>query len=462
MKEWNVPGLAIAVIRDGRVICLKGYGYRDLEAKTPVTPGTLFSIASATKSFTATLAAMLVEEKKIDWDTPLKAYFPEFRLYDPMATEKVTLRDMLSHRIGIPRQEFYEVNIPVTRKEAMEQMRYFEPAADFRSSFQYCNMNYTVAGYMLGERAGKSWEALIRERIFEPLGMSHTVLSVTEMQKAPDFARPYIDWEEKPEVMEFHNADFLGPAGAVVSSAEDLSRWILWNLNKGKVGEKQLLGERSLLLIQSPQVPIPQPRKYKEQSYPSYGLGWFIDFYRGHLHVHHGGVLYGFTSLVSMLPEENIGLVILANLNGTPLTTILENHVYDQLLKLEPIDWDKRTREQYVRMKAYYEKMEKAGDPDKKAGTEPSHPLDEYAGTYKNEGYGAITVVRDGDGLKARLSTIECPLRHYHYDVFDLYHSVKRLSWRVSFRSDLKGEIASFALQLDPGLKDVIFSKVKE
>ena len=462
LKKWNTPGLALAVVKDGKVLLARGYGVRDLASGEKVTPDTLFSIASSTKSFTATVAAMMVEEKKIELDRPLKTYFPDFKMNDPAATEKVTLRDLLTHRTGIPRQKFFSLNPPSDRRGVRDAMRYFEPSADFRSVWQYCNETYSVAGDMVAERAGTPWEDLVRARIFQPLGMSRSVFSVRDMQKDPDHATPHIDWEGVPEAMSFHNADILGPAGCIISSANDLSRWVLFNLAKGKWDGRQLVDAGQLGRIQSPQMPVPRGGRDKEVLLQSYGMGWFLDAYRGYLHVHHGGVLYGFSSQVSFLPSENVGVVVLANLNGTPLTTILEGYVYDRLLGLAPVDWSGRAQAQVATMKeaADEARKEEVHDPCGKPETKPARPLEEYAGTFRSEGYGTIPVRREGDRLEATLWTESCPLRSCGGDTFDLYHPVEHQAWKVVFRGEPEGRVASFAVTLGPGLKDIVFTKV--
>lgn len=461
LAEWKVPGLSIAVVKDGAVVLSRGYGVRDLATKEKVTPETLFSIASATKSFTATVAAMVVEEKKIDWDTPLKSYFPDFRMYDPAATEKVTLRDLLTHRSGIPRQKFFSLNPPATRREVRDRYRYFEPSADFRSAWQYCNETYTVAGDMVAERAGVSWEELVRARILEPLGMSRTLFSVREMEKAPDHAQPFIDWGDGPEAMAFHDAGILGPAGEIVSSANDLSKWLLFNLARGQRDGKRLVDPAQLARIQSPQIPIPRPMRDKEVLLQSYGMGWFLDAYRGFLHVHHGGVLYGFSSHVSFLPGENIGLVVLTNLNGTPFPTILEGYVYDRLLGLPPTDWNGRALAQEAKAKEAWDKMraKEAEDPCGKPETKAGRPLEAYAGTYRSDGYGTITVREASGALEATLWTDRCPLKACGGDGFDLYHPVERQAWRVTFQGAPGGPVTSFSVAPVPGLKDVTYRK---
>lgn len=463
MMRWGVPGLAIAIVKDGKVIYKKGYGYKNLRTMEKVTPQTLFSIASSSKAFTATLAAMVVDEKKIEFDVPLRNYFPEFQMYDKNATEKVTLRDLLTHRSGIPRQKFFSINTPATRREVRDCFRYFEPLVDLRSRFQYCNETYSVAGDMIAERVGTTWEDLIRRRILEPLGMINTKLSAKEVIKTSDYASPYIDWEEgKPEEMEYHDADILGPAGCIISNVDDLSKWIIFNLNKGKVDNKQLVSPALLTQTQSPQMVIQRPMAYKELFFSSYGMGWFVNNYRGYLQINHGGILYGFSSMVSFLPYENMGVVVLANLNGTPLTDIIERYVYDCLLNLEHVDWNNRFLTEAAQANIRIKATEKQKDPGFLPDTKPSHPIDNYCGTYESKGYGKIIIVNEADSLSTTLLNIKCPLRHYNYDVFDLYHPVEHQGWKVSFISDITGTINSFSLNLGSGLKDIVFKRINE
>ncbi len=404
---------------------------------------------------------MAVEEKKIAWDTPLKSYFPGFRMHDPAATEKVTLRDLLTHRSGIPRQKFFSLNPPATRREVRDRIRFFEPSADFRSAWQYCNETYTVAGDMVAERLGASWEELVTARLLEPLGMGATLFSVREMQWAPNHATPYIDWGEGPEAMAFHDAGILGPAGEIVSNANDLSKWLLFNLARGEAGGRRLVDAAQLARIQSPQVPVPRGAREKEVLLQSYGMGWFLDAWRGFLHVHHGGVLYGFSSHVSFLPTENVGLVVLANLNGTPLPTILEGFVYERLLGLPPVDWNGRARAQEARVKEAMDKARTAegNDPCGRPETKAARALADYAGTYRSDGYGAITVREAAGALEANLWKDSCPLRACGGDGFELYHPVERQAWTVTFQGAPGGAVASFVVAPVPGLKEITFRR---
>lgn len=458
MKRWDVPGLAIGIIKDGNVIYSKGFGYKDLKTKEPVTANTLFSIASSTKSFTATLAAMIVDEKIMSFDVPLITYFPDFRMYDQAATNKITLRDLLTHRTGIPRQKFFSLIASGNRKDVRSSMRYFEPSMDFRYYFQYCNETFTVAGDMVAEKAGMTWEDLIRKRILGPLNMNSTILSISDLKDKTDYAKPYIVWDTAPEEMDYHNADLLGPAGSIISNVEDLSKWVLFNLNRGKVGDKQLINPQRLLQIQSPQIVIPGLTRSLETSFQSYGMGWFIDYYRGRLHIHHAGGLYGFTSMISFMPNDNIGIVILANLNGTPFTEILEKYVMDYLLKAEPIDWQKRNIDIEEAQRKQMLNVAKSEDDSEKA-QKPPLPLSEYAGTYESNGYGSLNVRNENDSLKVKLLKYDCSLIYKGGDAFELYHPVEHSGWKTVFNKDDNGKMSSLSIQVNQNTKPVIYIK---
>ena len=459
MKHWKIPGLAVAIVKDGKIIHSCGYGFKDLKTKEKVTTKTLFSIASSTKPFTATAAAMLVEEKKMSFDIPLKKYFPDFEMFDSMATEKVTLRDLLIHRTGIPREKFYSLNPPKTRKEVRFNLKYFEPSLDFRTFFQYCNETYTVAGDMVAERAGTTWEDLIRKRILEPLGMTNTIFSIKDLNSNLDYAKPYIIWDKEPEEMDYHNADIYGPAGSMISNVEDLSKWLLFNLNKGKANDTQILSSQRMQQLQSPQIVVPGMSRFRDVSYQNYGIGWFINYYRGKLVVHHGGLLYGFSTQVAFLPDENIGLVILTNINYTPFNDVLERHIYDLLLNLDPIDWQKRYIELEEEEQKQIQNMRNSEDP-KAVSKIPILPLDNYCGTYESLGYGSLVIRNEHDSLKVKLQKYDCPLFFKDDDQFEIYHPVEHAGWETVFIKDQTGNISSLTVKIYPNVKPVVFRKI--
>jgi CubicO group peptidase (beta-lactamase class C family) len=258
LRDWKVPGAAVAVVQGDRVILLKGYGFRDLEKQLPVTPNTLFAIGSITKSFTVSALGMEMDEGKVDWDKPVRDYLPAFKMYDPVLTEQMMIRDLITHRSGLPRHDMVWYSSDFSRGDIVRRLQYLEPNKPLRSTFQYNNLMFMTAGYIAGLLNGKSWEDTIRERIFTPMGMNGTNFSLKDTQSSPDFALPYRKGNDvKAEVkrMPFDeqcpDRCAIGPAGEINSSVTDMGRYLLFHLNKGKVEGKALLSENNSIQMQT-------------------------------------------------------------------------------------------------------------------------------------------------------------------------------------------------------------------
>jgi CubicO group peptidase (beta-lactamase class C family) len=352
INQWNVPGLAIAIVKDGEVIFSQGFGFRDLENGLKVTPKTFFAISSCTKAFTATAAGILVDGGKLDWDTPIRFYLPSFKMYDPFASERMTVRDLLTHRSGLSAHDKIWYNSLLTREELFDRLQYIKPNKDFRSVFQYQNIMYMVVGYLIAHIGGTSWEEFVRQKILAPLEMQDTNFSLDVSKETDDYAVPYTKGiNDEIKRSHFHNTENIGPAGSINSTIQDMAKWLLFNLNKGKWNNKQIISSDSLKEIHSPQITVPLPIKYKEFHYTSYGMGWFVTCYRGHLLLYHSGGIDGFISWVSFMPNDNIGVVILTNNDSNPLPTIIGYNAYDRLLGLEPISWNSRMVEDIMKAK---------------------------------------------------------------------------------------------------------------
>jgi CubicO group peptidase (beta-lactamase class C family) len=463
MEKWEVPGCAIAIVKDGKVIFAEGFGYRDVKNKLAVTPETLFAIGSCSKAFTATAMGILVDEGKLNWDSPAREYLPTFKMYDLFATERMTPRDLVCHRSGLPRHDDLWYNSPFSRKEIFDRIQYLEPSKDFRSYWQYQNIMFMTAGYMVGHIANTTWEKFVQERIFNPLGMDGSNFSVEDSKKAPDFALPYTLKEEKIEEIPFRNIDNIGPAGSINSSVTDMAKWILLNLNKGKWGDKQIITEATMSQIHGPQMAMPGSIEYDEMLYNIYAMGWVITPYRGHLLLHHGGGIDGFISWVSFMPRDNMGLVVLTNSDSSPLTQIIGFTAYDRLLGLKQVDWSKRFKEERDKAKEAEEKAKKEKEADRKTDTKPSHPLKDYAGDYENAGYGIISIKLEDDKLAGTYNAMTFPLKHYHYDIFEIEEGepatamIKGL--KVSFVTNKKGDIDQLSVPFQPDVKDIIFTR---
>jgi CubicO group peptidase (beta-lactamase class C family) len=462
MAEWKVPGLAVAVVRNGRTIYAAGFGYRDVTRKLPVTSRTIFGIGSCSKAFTATALGILADEGKLDWDKPVREYLPAFKLADEVASERLTPRDLMTHRTGLPRHDNVWIRSPLTRQEMFDRLRFLEFSRDIRQSYQYNNLMVMTAGYLVGVVAGTSWEEFTRGRLLQPLGMAETNFSTDDSQKAADFSRSYTLVKDEVEEFPFYNADALGPAGSINSTAEDMARWILMNINKGRAGEKldkQVISERRLAEVHAPQVVVPDDLKYPELFYPSYGLGWRITAYRGHPFLSHGGAIMGFSAMVAFLPRDGIGIVLLNNLEDAPINGILAYNVVDRLLGLDPVDWDQRVKDDQARSKAEAEKRAKEREADRKPGTVPSHPLGDYAGGYEHPAYGTITVSLAGAEMKAEYHQRTFVLDHYHYDVFRMRNEWMDAEYRATFVTGPDGKIAALTIPFERSVKDIVFTK---
>lgn len=471
LKDWNCVGFAVAVIQDGKVTYAKGYGFRNRESQQPVTTKTLFAIGSSTKSFTVTSLGVLADQGKLDWDKPVREYMPDFQLMDQVATEHMTPRDLVTHRSGLPRHEHMWMNSPFTRQQIFDRLRFLEPNKDFRSTFQYSNLMFLTAG-MLAERvSGMSWEDHVRKVIFEPLGMSSSNFSVSDSQNAPDHSQPYAAGRggEQIREMQFRNANTIGPAGSINSNVEDMAKYVIMHMRHGK-GIISLKNSREM---QSPQMSISgPPAENQELGAESYGMGFFVTTYRGHYLVHHGGNIDGFSALVTFMPQDNIGIVILSNQNASQVPTVVSYNVYDRLLGLEQIDWTKRLRggrgggrggrggSEEARNKGYSAQVQ---------GTHPSHQLADYAGDYENPGYGTANVTLENGALKFNYHGFGGVLNHYHYDVFEIAEPdaaerelvVGQIGReKISFNTNLMGDIDSLATPLEPTVKAIVFARL--
>jgi CubicO group peptidase (beta-lactamase class C family) len=466
MGIWKVPGVAIAVIKNGEVALAEGFGLRSVKDNLPVTPDTIFAIGSASKAFTTMSVGILVDDGRLAWDNPVRDYLPTFRLWDPFATERMTPRDLVTHRSGLPRHDLMWYNNPLSRQDLFDRLRHLEPNKDFRAYFQYQNLIYMTAGYLVGQLTGSSWEQVVKERIFQPLEMRSSNFSVEESQRTADFSLPYEEKKGEVRPIPFRNIDTIGPAGSINSNLVDMANWVLLHVGKGQFKGRQVISPGNLSQMHTPQMVIQgMPgldifNKYKEIGPMAYGMGWFIHAYRGHTLVHHGGNIDGFSSLISFVPDEGVGAVVLTNLNGTMLPYALTFDLYDRLLELGLVDWGPRLKAEADAMLAAADKAKEKSEAERRPDAPPSHPLADYAGNYLHPGYGPFTVTLDGDHLTAHYNQFDLPATHYHYDIFDIKLELEDIELKASFATDVQGRIASVSLPMEGSVKDIVFARV--
>ncbi|HEX3127028.1 MAG TPA: serine hydrolase, partial [Thermoanaerobaculia bacterium] len=422
-----------------------------------------FAIGSSTKAFTTFVMGTLVDEGKLDWDKPVSNFLPGFRLYDRTATELITPRDLVTHRSGLPRHDLSWYNATdLSRKELVDRLPYMKPTYSLRERFQYNNFMFLTAGYLVEQVTGKSWEDNVRERIFGPLGMTGANFSVEDSQKAADFALPYDEEAETIKLIPFRVVTNMGPAGSINASARDMAKWVGIHLAGGKVGDKQIIGTATLADIHSPHMVIDEAVERPELSQPSYGMGWFIDTYRGHRRVQHGGNIDGFSALVTLLPQDGLGMVILTNKNGTGVPELLARHTMDRLLDLEPINWN---GEALVRRDVALAEQKVATvrkEEMRKFGTKPAHELEEYAGDYFHPGYGTLRIDVMGDKrkeLQVTYNSMSSPLEHWHYETWNGPTSIEPPTFenqKFLFQTDVNGNVVAVKTDFEPSLSEGI------
>ncbi|MDC8774248.1 serine hydrolase [Roseateles albus] len=463
---WKVPGASISIVKDGKVILSRGYGFRDLEKKLPMTENTVQPIASTTKSFTVAALATLVRDGKIKWDEPVREYLPDFRLHSDYATQTVTVRDLVTHRSGLPRHDAVWFNSQLSREELIKRVRHFELSAEPRARFQYNNLMYMTAGFLGGKVAGSSWEALVSEKVLKPLDMNATNFSIKDLLKAPDHGTGYsLDNDEQPQAKPYTPIDAMGPTGSLNSSARDMANYLLMLTADGSYKGKTLITSGDLRAMTSGQMTLPDARLWPERNGPQYGMGWFVSNYRGVTLVDHGGNMPGAATTVGFVPARNIGVYATVNIGNSAMRDVILYAAIDRLLGLQPVDWTARLHGNYLKALA----AEKAAETQQlntgKPGTKPALDLVEYAGEYEHPGYGILTIGGDAkQGLKMRYNDMQAALPHWHYEVFQApKDKLSELSeTRVQFLSNFEGDVDALRVELEPAVKAIEFKRLPD
>lgn len=463
MRDWKVHGLAVAVIKDGEIIFSQGFGLRDAAQGLEMTSRTLCPIASVTKAFTTMSVALVADDGLLDWDTPVRSYLPSFKLWDPFATERMTPRDMVTHRSGLPRHDSMWYGSTLSRQELFDRLQYLQPTSDLRSIWQYQNLMYMTAGYMTGEVAGTTWEDLVQRRIFDPLGMVNSGFSVHTMQQAPDFSRGYRKNKTKTVTMPYYEQnEALGPAGAIISNVEDLSRWLLLHLNGGRQAGTQLVSQGQIAQMHAPQMVVAGESKYPELQQGGYGLGWFTHIYRAHRIVHHGGNIDGFSTIASFMPDENLGIAVLVNMDGSPIRDILPFYVYDRFLGGDEVPWNARAIADQKELDAADKRGAQKTRMNRVQRTRPSHALPAYAGTYVHPAYGEFRVDYKDARLSVQYKRMDMHLKHYHYDTFEARFDDLDFHVLVSFTTNMRGTVDQVSVPLEPTVKNIAFDRAPD
>ena len=446
MKEWHVPGLAIAIVKDDSVVYSKGFGVREVGKADRVDSHTLFAIGSNTKSFTSAAIAIMVDRKKMRWDDKVTTYLPDLQLYDPYVTRELTIRDALSHRSGLGRQgDLLWYGSSYDRDEILRRVRYLKPNSSFRSAFGYSNIMFLAAGQSLAAAAGESWDDAIISEIFRPLGMTESNTSVDSLRGKADVATPHSIDGTGATPIPWRKLDNMAPAGSINSSVSDMTHWIRMQLDTGMYGGKKIISAKSLNETHSPQTIIASPPDtlFPSNHFSSYGMGWVLQDYLGHELVWHNGGIDGMLSEVRLVPEEKLGFVILTNADGHNMNPAISYRIIDAYLGAPARDWSSIFLAQQKKAEVAQAAAEKQMDSARAKNTKPSLPLERYAGTYADSMYGNATVKLEAGKLVVRYGpTFEGDLEHWHYDTFRALWRNKRLGTSfVTFALDARGRV---------------------
>lgn len=430
MKTFEVPGLSVAIVKDGQVILSKGYGVRRLGETTPVDSRTLFGIASNSKFFTATALGILAEEGKVSWDAPVINYLPSFLLWDPYVTREITVRDLVCHRCGLGLGAGDLLWWPPSdydRKEIFKRLRSIKPASSFRSTYAYNNLMFLVAGEVIEAVSGLSWEDFITQRILEPLGMKDTSARISDLEKKDNVAATHAEVEGAVRLVKPFLVDTINPAGGIISNADDMARWVGCHLNEGQLDDgKRLFNERTArelatMLVPRPVSPAPPELPPLKASFSGYGHGIGLRDYRGWKVLQHTGGLPGYVSQVTMLPDLELGVVVLTNQEASEAFSAITYSILDFYLKAPAFDWVAGFQKFKERRLKEIKEMEKKAEATRDAASKPSLPLEKYAGLYSDSWYGDIEITWTGEKLRLRFThtpSLVGDMIHWQYNTF--------------------------------------------
>jgi CubicO group peptidase (beta-lactamase class C family) len=460
IADWKVPGAALAVVQDGKLALTRAYGQRDVEADLPVTPATPFVICSITKSFTATAIALLHHEGRLDWTKPVRDYMPEFRLSDAVATERVTVRDLLCHQSGLPRHDWVHFAGDRAPSEMLGVMRHLELSRDIRAAWQYNNLCYNVAGLLIERLSGQSFEAFMRGRLTDRLGMS-VGFSLDDLEASDEAARPYM-MHEDTRLPAIRLPIRTTAAGAINTSVTGLANWMRLHLDKGEFEGERLLPAALIGELHAPRVYNTAPG-HAEFGEAHYGLGFQSNSYRGDRLVFHGGGWPGWGTLMTLLPDFGIGIAVFTNRSPSEVPSTLTWYIIDRLRGREPVEWRARSRKQRDEFIAHMQADKDAREKARHKNTQPGHALAAYAGEYQHPAYGVMSVGEQDGSLHWSWRGMFAALTHRHYETFELPEVTDRLlpdRLAITFLTDRDGNIVSLSAPLEPVVKDIVFARL--
>lgn len=458
MNDWDVPGLSVAIVQNDSIIFSKGYGVREYGKDTPVDENTLFVIASCSKAFTTAALAILVDNKKINWDDPVIKYLPGFQMYDPWVTNEITIRDLVTHRSGLATfsGDFLWINSTYNMDEIIKRAKYLQPSSGFRSKYGYQNIMFITAAQIIKAVTDSTWAQFVSAHFLNKLGMKNSNTSYVDLVKANNYSKSHFTKNGAVKAYSDTQIDNAHGALGINSSAQDMAQWIRLQLGKGNVDGKQIFSEAQSNEMFSNHMFIRNM---------NYGLGWFIRYTNGKKTINHGGGMPGMISDVTLVPENNFGFVILSNHDaGSGLVTAIKSYILDIFAGIEPKDYSKIFLESWNRRLDSYEKENQRREEVRVKNTKPSLPLEKYCGVYEDKMYGKLEISLKDENLFMQFKpspTFRGNLQHYHYDTFyiDWEDEFLTRGW-VKFEMDFEGTPTKILIEV-PNSPDFIFTELQ-
>ncbi len=469
VADWDVPGATIGVVKDGELVFVGSYGVMEVGKEKKPDGNTLYGIASISKAFTATLLAMLEQEGKIKWNDRVRDYLPYFEVNDPWVSHNVTIRDLLCHRIGVGTFSgdviWYKSDF--TAQDIVRRAKFLPLVFGFRAGYGYSNIMYIVAGEVIRAVTGKSWSQNVKERIFEPLGMNRSTTSPSKLESFGNYVTPHARENDANIPIGWEDWEEIGALGGIITSVNDISKWMITNLNKGVYGSDTLISRANMNLMWTPHanfVVDHYNRNEFNQNFRSYGLGWGLGDIHGRLRVAHSGAIDGMITQLALVPDENLGVVVLTNGLRSPITAAT-NYALELFMGIAPRDWSAELLE---RAKGLQQADTRISERKEKRvmGTSPSLPLKEYAGTYNSDIHGKIMVILDANNqLRLEFENskyLSATLKHWHYDVWEIIWDNKHAWFSFgTIKFNHNNNLKVFGIDFDVPNDDIFFEELK-
>ncbi len=464
LKTTKAPGFAVAIVQGKKIIYAKGFGYRDYENKIPVDTNTLFAIGSCTKAFTSSILGQLRQEDKISFDDSPRKYIPELKFYNNEMNNNIIIKDLMSHRTGLPRHDASWYYFPTYDKDSlMHRIEYQEPFTGVRQKWHYNNFMFLTQGIIAEEITGKTWQENIKDRFFTPLGMTRSNVSIDELEKSTNAALGY---SLKNKRLDYYHIAAMAPAGSINSSVNEMSNWLITWLNKGVFEGQQIIPEPYIEEAITSQMATGSgfpDKEFPDLHLLNYGYAWFLSSYKGHYLVQHGGNIDGFSASTAFFPSDSIGIVVLTNQNHSSLPKMVSNSIADRILKTKKTDWTNWYIESLT--KESLGKIEAESKPSTKETHKQSHNNIDYTGTYSNGGYGTFKIIVKNELLYTEGLHINQFINHLDYDLFELIDvkdntidsSQLGQAYTAKFNINNSGDISSVELKVEHKLDPIIF-----